>query len=381
MVDSPVRGFGSTSSFRRRLRERVGTTFGGRYTLDALIGIGGMGSVYRAHHRNGHRVALKVLHRELAAHPESRARFLREGYVANRVEHPGVVKVLDDDTSEDGSVFLVMELLEGETLADRLTRRGPMAPSEIVPLVLQLLEVLVAAHAKGIVHRDLKPENLFLTREGLKVLDFGLARLRDGGMEATATGWLIGTPLYMAPEQVKGRTDLVGPQSDIWAVGAILFRALTGSCAFSRHPLELEPRLSPGLVALLESALARSQERRFKNALEMLSFARSMDRIRAPREEVASPPDQLPLAHRAAFVIVIAMLAVVTTMVSVMLFHTRMPSHFLLTRAHHTYVVKPPEVAPPPVIAPPTPTWARPVHRPAPPPPPRFDELDSVDRN
>src|SRR5262249_31230490 len=158
---------------------------------DRLLGIGGMAAVYAATHRNGSRGAIKMLHTEMSIDAEVKRRFLREGYVANAVDHPGTVKVLDDDTAEDGSVFIVMELLEGETLEARADRQGGrIPPGELLPLIDQLLDVLAAAHARGVVHRDIKPENVFVTTAGaVKLLDFGIARLRRGqGSMATVTG-------------------------------------------------------------------------------------------------------------------------------------------------------------------------------------------------
>ncbi|MCA9634343.1 MAG: serine/threonine protein kinase, partial [Myxococcales bacterium] len=156
-----------------RARHRVNTTLKGKWTLDGVLGVGGMATVYAATHRNQSRVAIKMLHPEVALDAEVTARFLREGYVANTVDHPGTVQVFDDDVTEDGAAFLVMELLEGETLESRWERKGHQLPvSEVLPVVDQLLDVLASAHAKGVIHRDLKPENLFLTKDGrLKVLD------------------------------------------------------------------------------------------------------------------------------------------------------------------------------------------------------------------
>ena len=152
-----------------RARARVGSVLNDKYRLDRVLGVGGMAAVYSATHlRNASRVAVKLLHPEMAADSNVRARFLREGYAANSVEHPGTVRILDDDTAEDGSVFLVMELLEGETLDHRWERSGHrLGAREVARLMYQVLDVLAAAHAKGIVHRDIKPENLFLTRDGI----------------------------------------------------------------------------------------------------------------------------------------------------------------------------------------------------------------------
>src|SRR6185437_8360064 len=161
-----------------RAQARVGSVLRGKYALERVLGTGGMGAVYLGVHRNGHRVAVKVLHAEASADPDVRARFLREGYVANSIGHPGAVRVLDDDVAEDGAAFLVMELLEGETLHVRAKRHmGRLPNREVLFIGRALCDVLAAAHEKGVVHRDIKPENLFLTTgRTLKVLDFGIAR-------------------------------------------------------------------------------------------------------------------------------------------------------------------------------------------------------------
>ncbi len=214
-----------------RARERIGTVLKGKYRLDRVLGVGGMAAVYGAtHQRNANRFAVKILHRELATEASVRERFLREGYAANTVEHPGTVRILDDDTAEDGAVFLVMDLLEGETLEARWERKGHRLKAlEVAHLMHQVLDVLAAAHAKRIVHRDIKPENLFLTRErSLKVLDFGVARLLEGSASVTRVGGVLGTPAFMAPEQVLGKTAEVDAQSDVWSVGATAFTLLSG---------------------------------------------------------------------------------------------------------------------------------------------------------
>jgi serine/threonine protein kinase len=218
-----------------RIESRVGRVVRRKYRLDRLLGIGGMASVYAATHRNGSKVALKVLHTELASLPEIRARFLREGYVANQIPHPSVVRIIDDDDDdEERTVFLVIELLEGRSLEKHCEEAGGRLP---VPQALahadRVLDVLAVAHGKGIVHRDIKPENLFVTTAGeLKVLDFGIARLLDGS-GATATGQVLGTPDFMPPEQATGRYRDVDAQSDLWSVGALLFTLSSGQVV---HP-------------------------------------------------------------------------------------------------------------------------------------------------
>ncbi|MGH7280016.1 MAG: serine/threonine-protein kinase, partial [Polyangiaceae bacterium] len=218
---------------RARANERLGTTLRGKYRLDAVLGIGGMAVVYRATHRNRAEFAVKMLFRELSHDGETRARFLREGYAANSVKHPGVVMVVDDDVSEDGTAFLVMELLWGLSVEDLIERAGGALPAAAVAMIgWQLLDVLAAAHAAGIVHRDIKPANLFITTQGvLKVLDFGIARVRDAaslGARATRSGVSFGTPAFMSPEQALGKTEELDHRTDIWSAGATMFTALTG---------------------------------------------------------------------------------------------------------------------------------------------------------
>ncbi len=270
-----------------RARQQVGRVVRGKYRLDALLGAGGMGAVFAATHRNGRRVALKILHPELARAGETRNRFLLEGYVANRIAHPGVVRVLDDDSDDDlGTVFLVMELLEGETLAERARRSGgSMNPFEVVSLLAAVLDVLQVAHACGIVHRDLKPENLFVTTQGaVKVLDFGIARLLDGSGR-TRSGTIIGTPAFMPPEQAGGESHTADARSDVWSVGAVAFTLLTGQhvhpernaakqriIAATERARSLEtvaPHLPPELVYVVDRALAFEQERRWASARDM----------------------------------------------------------------------------------------------------------------
>ncbi len=217
---------------RALAQQRVGQTLNGKFTIDRLIDIGGMAAVYAATHRNGKRVAIKMLHAFIASHEDVRERFLREGYVANQVEHPGAVSILDDDVTPDGAAFLVMELLEGDSLDSWLHKAGGTLPlPDVLAVADQALDVLAAFHARGVIHRDIKPGNLFVTKTGLvKVLDFGLARLRDPKFSAapTATGIVLGTASYMPPEQAQGKSDQVDARSDVFAVGAVMFRALTG---------------------------------------------------------------------------------------------------------------------------------------------------------
>jgi serine/threonine-protein kinase len=214
-------------------RGRVGSVLGGKFRLVQLLGVGGMAAVYEAQHRNGKRVALKVMHRSLDGSARERERFLREAYAANTIGHDGVVQIYDDGVDASGAVFLVMELLEGATLADlQRAAGGKLDLSLAIAAANQLLDVLAVAHQRGVVHRDIKPANLFMTKTGqLKVLDFGVARVFEattGTTIETQSGSMLGTPAFMPQEQARGRWDEVEARSDLWAVGATLFTLVTG---------------------------------------------------------------------------------------------------------------------------------------------------------
>jgi serine/threonine-protein kinase len=232
-----------------------------------------------------------MLHPELADYPELRTRFLREGYAANSVKHPGVVLVVDDDVAENGAAFLVMELLRGCCVEDL----GSRLPVDVALAIAdQLLDVLAAAHAKGIVHRDIKPANLFLLPDGtVKVLDFGIARARDamaGTGAHTSTGMLLGTPAFMAPEQALGATAIIDGQSDVWAVGATIFSMIAGEYVHAGtssqqllvHAATRQARsigsvvsgLPTPVVALIDAALAFEKGNRWKDAATMQAALR-----------------------------------------------------------------------------------------------------------
>lgn len=279
----------------QRARARVGRVLKEKWRLDALLGVGGMAAVYSATHRNAKQVAIKMLHPELCIDDDVKTRFLREGYVANTVGHLGAVSVLDDDVTEDGAVFLVMELLDGETVEARAQRSGGRLPlADVLSIADQLLDVLTAAHAKGMVHRDLKPENLFLTRSGeLKVLDFGIARLKElsNRSNATRSGVTMGTPAFMSPEQARGLWDQVDARTDIWAVGACMFTLLTGKCVHEgRTPNELLlramtapapalatvlPEVASNIASLVDRALSFEKTARWADARAMQIALRS----------------------------------------------------------------------------------------------------------
>jgi eukaryotic-like serine/threonine-protein kinase len=298
-------------------RRWIGRVLRDRWRIDARISRGGVGTVYAATHKNnGSRAAIKVLHPEFARNEDTRSRFLQEGYAANHVNHPGVVRILDDDTSEDGHAYLVMELLEGEVLETRRIRKGGNLPlSDVYEVGEQLLDVLAAAHEKGIVHRDIKPDNLFVTQEGrLKVLDFGFAQMRSQFRpDVTATGFLLGTPGFMSPEQAVGNRAQVDAQTDIWAVGATLFTLISGEPVHDGQSAaemlvaaaNFPPRslatvtsgLPPRLVELVDRAVAFDKASRWPSARAMQSALRAVSgKQKAGAVSRRSIPDVEPVS-------------------------------------------------------------------------------------
>lgn len=258
-----------------------------KYRLERRLAEGGMASVFAATHvRNGCPLAVKILHRELATDSELARRFANEGAAANRVGHPAVVRVFDDDRDEDGTPFLVMELLCGETLDARWRRRGfRLTVTEVAGVLYELLDVLAAAHAKRVFHCDIKPANVFLTRDGeIKVLDFGIARVGDAENGAGARV-PIGTPAFMPPEQAVGSVRTVDGRSDLWSVGATAFTLLSGHhvhdrrtpletmllCASSSAPplARAAPDVAPAFAKVIDRALRSDMSDRWPSARAM----------------------------------------------------------------------------------------------------------------
>jgi len=292
-----------------RAHARVGQVLLGKWQIERLLDVGGMASVFAAIHRNGKRVAIKMLHPGFADDQQVKDRFLREGYVANRIGHPDAVQILDDDVLEDGSVFLVMELLEGQSLETRLRQQRTLPVRDVLQIADSVLDVLGAAHDQGIVHRDIKPANLFLTSEGaVKVLDFGLARVRERTFKGSMTrsGMVIGTASYMPPEQARGKKDLIDARTDIWALGATMFRALAGRyvhlgqtvnerliAAMSEHAPSLASAVAgvpDPLVRIVDQALAFQPADRWPSARAM------QQEIRRVHEQIAG--FSLPASRR-----------------------------------------------------------------------------------
>jgi serine/threonine protein kinase len=288
----------------------VGSTIAGRYVLDAELGAGAMGAVFRGRRADGLPVAIKVLHGEALARWDLRRRFEREASALAAATHPNVIGVLEFGEAE-GALFLVMELLEGTTLDERLSRER-LAPDVAVAIADQMLAGLAFSHALGILHRDVKPENLFLAQGAdgavtAKLLDFGLAKFADGGTWGphtvlTKQGAIMGTPAYMAPEQIFGPT--VDARSDVYGAGVVLFEMLTGSWPFvaeeltdmfRAHAVEPPPALAamrpeleahPALEAVVQRALAKAPADRFADAREM-RFA--LAKVPRPVARLTSP--------------------------------------------------------------------------------------------
>ncbi len=295
---------------------KIGTTAAGKYKILRLLGQGGMGSVYEAQNvAIGKRVALKFVLVDKNADASALARFHREAQAISAVESAHIVQIFDSGETATGEPFLVMEMLHGEDLGARLAR-GRLAASEAVTIGVQALRGLRRAHAAGIVHRDLKPENLFLVKDEddrtqVKIVDFGLSKMVGesasqsvGVSSLTQAGTMVGTPLYMSPEQIECLPDL-DPRTDLWSMGAILYQAIAGAPPFDepsyarlvisicqRDPAPLAaraPGVPPALVAVIARALERERARRFQTADEFLAaLVATMSEPDAARASVPS---------------------------------------------------------------------------------------------
>ncbi|MBZ0234841.1 MAG: serine/threonine protein kinase [Deltaproteobacteria bacterium] len=263
----------------------VGSVIADTYTVEGLIGKGGMGAVFIASHARlpGKKVAIKVLHPDVAD-GDSLARFKREAEIASRLGHPNIVAVHDWNQLPDGTPYIVYELLDGESLADRL-RRGPLAYDEAMSILRQVGSALAAAHREGIVHRDLKPQNIFLVQadDGVsvkaKVLDFGISKIRGSTTVKTQDTAMLGTPQYMAPEQATGQHEHVDGRTDVFALGAVVYEMFAGVPAFQGSTIpevvfkvvyeetpslaEKAPGLPPHVTAGVHRALAKKSSDRW----------------------------------------------------------------------------------------------------------------------
>jgi hypothetical protein len=266
---------------------RVGQLIKGKWKIESLLGVGGMAAVFAASHRNGQRAALKILHADFAREKTICERFLREAYVSNKVNHSATVQVLDDDMTEQGEPFLIMELLEGETVRDAWKKTGRTMPAgRVLQICERVVDCLAFCHSIKIIHRDLKPANIFITKEGeIKVLDFGVAQMRDATTERTATGTALGTPAYMSPEQAMGLVDQLDGRADLFSVGAMMHALITGHrinngrteqealVMAATKPVPSVARLAPNLalelIKAIDKSLAWDRRNRFQDSREM----------------------------------------------------------------------------------------------------------------
>ena len=319
---------------RVRSADQSGRVLGGKYRLERVLGEGGWGAVYEARQTDlGRRVAVKVLHTNLALTDEGVARFQREAKAAAALGHPNIVQVTDFQSNPGEPPFIVMEYLDGRTLTAALAENARLPQQRVAFIAQQILSALGAAHAAGIVHRDVKPDNIFLVEmSGLedivKVLDFGVAKLKGEGAELTGGGALLGSPAYMAPEQIRGGS--VDARADLWSLGVCMYRALTGRMPFeasSLHALMMtitdsEPApvsstrsdVDPGLVAVVERAMHKDAAGRFASAEEMSRalepYARpttsqatrggTVAMAAVPMRHASTAPDQAPPTTPAA---------------------------------------------------------------------------------
>ena len=290
---------------------------GGQYRIVQKIGTGGMGSVYKAEQPEMNRmVAIKILHPKLAGRKDLTSRFRREARAMSQLTHPNTARVfMYGELEEDGSLYIVMEFLEGRNLNQTVRKEGPMTPERAIPILVQVCGALHEAHDMGIVHRDLKPENIFLCAQGglkdyPKVLDFGLAKvterqMRPGSVILTQEGMVFGTPEFMSPEQAQGKT--LDARSDIYSLASILYEALTGKLPFNaKTPMEyiqkhvMEPPIPlnervpgktflPVLGEVIAKALAKKPEDRFQTAADLYAALHKVPGHPRPRPKTRPP--------------------------------------------------------------------------------------------
>ncbi|HEY5922057.1 MAG TPA: protein kinase [Kofleriaceae bacterium] len=291
----------------------LGTTLAGKYKILRVLGAGGMGAVYLAENvAIGRQVAIKVLHARMGRDAATLRRFRQEARATATIGHPGVVDVLDMGETAAGDAFIVMEKLEGQTMGARLKQRHRLSIDETISIVTEALDAIAAAHDKGIVHRDLKPDNLFLVwhpRWSVKVLDFGISRFIDADeIGLTATNTVMGSVLYMPPEQAKD-ARVAGPPADLYALGAVMYHALSGRPPFggerysevlsrvltdAPEPIAaLRPELRPELAELVIGLLAKKPADRPGPARAIRDRLRAMVDQLTPPAEPAPPADAL----------------------------------------------------------------------------------------
>jgi serine/threonine-protein kinase len=294
----------------------IGEVLAGSFCITGFLGAGGMGRVYEADHvRLPRRFAVKVMHESLALNSEAISRFEREAQAVARIENDHVVDVVDVIRARDGRPCIVTELLHGEELGDLIDRTGKLPLENAITICRQVCRGLAAAHAAGVVHRDLKPSNLFLAKRPdgaihVKILDFGVAKMTDGS-DLTRTGMVVGTPAYMAPEQARGSAN-VDERADVYAVGAVLYRLVTGFPPFTDddpaltltrlltedppRPRDLVRTIPEGLELLIQRAMSRSPVDRPTSVTELDRQLAAFDEPRfadAPRSALPSQLDRV----------------------------------------------------------------------------------------
>jgi serine/threonine-protein kinase len=297
-----------------------GQSIDGKYRVGRLIGEGGMGTVYEGENvRIGRRVAIKVLHEQVASRPEFAARFEREARAAAKIGSPHICDVLDLGDLPNGEKFIVMEFLEGQSLEARMIEHARIPEDALLSIAFEMLEALATMHNAGVVHRDLKPANVYLSKtsvgrgEAVKILDFGVSKFMPAPGESsdmTSTGTMMGTPLYMSPEQARGMREIDG-RADIYSASVIFYRALTGVLPFTaenfnelmfkialeepRSIRELAPDVDAELASIIHRGLGRTADSRWQTAREyqeaIVGWARARNRLtfsmmRAPSERI-----------------------------------------------------------------------------------------------
>jgi serine/threonine-protein kinase len=301
----------------REVSTREGELLAGKYQLEKRLAAGGMGEVYRATNTAiGRTVAIKLLLAEHARNDTLVARFMTEARAANLVRHPNVVDVLDVGKADDGTPFIVQELLEGHDLGQHIVEFGGRLPATaVIELMAPIVEAIGVAHAAGVVHRDLKPENVFLARVGNalvpKLLDFGISQVisAEPSVRLTATGTAMGTPTYMSPEQVTS-SKLVDARTDVWALGVILYELLAGELPFKGEtpgamfvkiateeatPLDqLAPHVPAALVKIVGRCMQKKREMRYATANELARDMKAVLEGRLPEPSKSGPLAGLP---------------------------------------------------------------------------------------
>jgi len=297
--------------------ELLGRTLSRTYQVERLLGGGGMGAVYAARHvRTGGIFAVKVLHRETAADAEIYKRFQDEAKTVSALRHPHIVQVTDFDQDEDGTPFIVMELLEGEDLYQRLCRVRRLPLTEVLEIARQVGSALHAAHEKNVVHRDVKPQNIFLVRHELaemvhevtKVVDFGISKIRRSGGQMTRDLTLLGTPQFMSPEAALGQNSALDGRADQWSLAVIMYLCLTGRLPFdSENPVgvlymvvhetpapikQLAPDVPDHVIAAIEKAMSKKKDDR---------FPRMVDFVKAVLGQPATAPSRMNLSPAKGF--------------------------------------------------------------------------------